>query len=88
MILGERSEDRFRRVQEKYTTAQTSFKISFKYSTSSQLPAIDRSENVIKHLIIPPGEFNLKEKLQGVNNEIDHNRRKMNLLLGKHLILV
>ena len=88
MILGEKSVDRFRRVQEKYTTVHTSFKSSSKYSASTQPRAINKSENVIKHLIIPPGEFNLKEKLQGVNNEIDHNRRKMNLLLGKHLILV
>ena len=65
----------------------TSFKSSFKYSTSSQLPAIDKSENIIKHPIIPPGKLNLKEKLHGVNDKIDYSGRKMNLRLGKRLIL-
>ena len=66
----------------------TSFKSSFKYSTSSQLPATNKSENIIiKHLIIPPGKLNLKEKLHGLNDEIDYSGRKMNLLLGKLLIL-
>ena len=87
MIVGERSVDRFRRVQEKYTTVHTSFKSSFQYSTPLQLPAIDKYENIIKHQIIPLGRFNLKEKLHGVNDKIDHNGRKINLLLGKLLIL-
>ena len=87
LILGETSVDRFSRVQEESITGHASFNSPYKFATSSQISITDKSEKIIKHRIIPPGESNLKEKLHGLNEKVDFTGRKMNLLLGRYIIV-
>ena len=87
MILGEESVDKISQVQEEFTTVNTSFKSTNQHSTSSQLSIINKSEKIIKHLIVPLDKTHLKEKLHGLKEKVDNSERTMNLVLGKFPIL-